>query len=215
MDGRLECPELGLRREASSPEAASFGLCSDELHVGVGTRSWRMPPWFTTGAKPLPAGVVAAALASVRHFGAGMGLILGGFCGALVIGIATGSLGLAALAIMGLVLLGSVLVHEVGHVLAYRILIGRRAPAVLVVRGASCRLVRLSGARASDAVVIAAGSLAPVLAALPLWSLFAHAPALVILATLVALGHVVGLLIPVGDGAALRELARHDAANAA
>lgn len=215
MDGWLECPELGLRLEASAPEAASLGLCSDELLVCFGSRSWRMPPWFTTGAKVLPAGVVAAALASLRHFGAGMGLLLGVLGGALVIGIVTGYLGLAAVAIMGLVLLGSVLVHELGHVLAYRVLIGRRAPAVLVVRGASCRLVRLSGATTPDAVVIAAGSLAPVVAALPLWFLFAQAPVLVILATLVALGHVVGLLIPVGDGAALRELARRDAANAA
>jgi hypothetical protein len=215
VDGDLECPELGLRREASSPEAASFGLCSDELHVTLGARSWRIPPWFTTAAKTLPAGVCAAALASLRHFGAGMGLYLGVLGGALPVGIATGYLGLAAVAIMGLVLLGSVLVHELGHVLAYRLLFGRRAPAVLVVRGASCRLVRLSGPRTSDALVIAAGPLAPVVAAVPLWFLFPHAPALVILATLVAIGHVVGLLIPVGDGAALRELARHDAANAA
>ena len=215
MDGRLECPELGLRVEASSPEAASSGLCSDELLVSVGTRSWRMPPWFTTGAKALPAGIVAAALASLGHFGAGMGLLLGALGGALVIGIATGYLGLAAVSIMGLVLLCSVLVHELGHVLAYRILIGRRAPAVLVVRGASCRLVRLAGARARDAAVVVAGSLAPVVAALPLWFLFAQAPALVILTTLVALGHVVGLVIPVGDGAALRELARRDAATTA
>jgi hypothetical protein len=214
VDGDFECPELGLRREASSPEAAAFGLCSDELLVSIGTRAWRVPPWFTTGAKPLPAGVFAAALASLGHFGAGMGLFLCALGGALVIGVATGYLGLAAVAIMGLVLLGSVLVHEVGHVVAYRLLMGRRAPAVMVVRGASCRLVRLTGTSARDAAVVVAGPIAPVVAALPLWVLFPVAPVPVLLVTLVALGHVVGLVLPAGDGAALRELAGRRAARA-
>lgn len=46
-DGVLICPALGLCHRGSDPEAVVDGLCSDELFLRLGGRSWRLPPWFT------------------------------------------------------------------------------------------------------------------------------------------------------------------------
>ncbi len=207
-DGFLECPALGLRIRASDPDAAGFGLCSDEVFLRVAGRSWRVPPWFTTRSRRLPAGVLPAAVMCLRHFATGMGLIGAVLATALVVGVCAGSLAAIALALAGFALIGSVLVHELGHVVAYRILIGRTAPAVLTVRGASCRVIRLAGRPSSDAWVVLAGPLAPLVVALSSWPLFALAPSAVLLVTLIAIGHVVGLVLPVGDGVTLRAIAR-------
>lgn len=206
--GVLICTELGLRRRRSAPEAVADGLCSEELFLRAGGRSWHLPPWFTSRSRLLPRGVVPAALACVTHFGSGMGLILAALVVLLATGAVFGLSALIALATLGLVLVGSILVHELGHVLAYRILMGVAAPAVLIVRGASCRVLRLSGPWWADVSVVLAGPVAPVVVAACAWPLFELAPPAVLLGALVALGHVVGLALPFGDGAALREIAR-------
>lgn len=207
-DGFLECPALGLRIPESDPEAVALGLCSDELFVHVAGRRWRLPPWFTTRSRRLPSGVLAAAGMCLRFFAAGMGLIGAVLAAALLVGVCAGFLALIALSLTGLALIGSVLVHELGHVLAYRILVGRTAPAVLTVRGASCRVVRLSGRRSADLRVVLAGPFAPLVAASLGWPLFALAPAAVLMVTLIAAGHVAGLALPAGDGATLRAIIR-------
>lgn len=206
-DGVLICPALGLRHRGSDPEAVVDGLCSDELFLRLGGRSWRLPPWFTSRSRQLPSGTLPAAMACLRHFGSGMSLILATLGVALAVGVAFRLLALIAMASIGLVLAASILVHELGHVLAYRILMGAKAPAVLIVRGASCRVLRLSGPWRADVTVVLAGSAAPVVAAACAWPLFGLAPSAVLLGTLIALGHVVGLVLPFGDGAALREIA--------
>ena len=204
----LSCPEMGLRVPAASDDALDLGLCSDELWLRAGRWSCRLPPWTTSRAVPMPSGVLRAAAGALRHFSSGMGLVLVTGAGTLALGVLTGARALVALAVAVLLLLCSVLVHEIGHVLAYRLAIGRAAPAALVVRGLHCRVVRLRGGRRADASVVLAGSLAPVLAAAPVWLLAGWAPALPLSATLIALGHVAGLLLPVGDGASLREILR-------
>jgi len=144
----------------------------------------------------------------LRFFAAGMGLIGAVLAAALVIGACAGLLAVVALSLTGLALIGAVLVHELGHVLAYRILVGRAAPAVLTVRGASCRVVRLSGRSSADLGVVLAGPFAPLLAASLGWPLFALAPAAVLMVTLIAVGHVAGLALPAGDGLTLRAIIR-------
>lgn len=206
-EGVLTCSALGLRQRGPGPRAVADGLCSDELFLRVAGRSWRLPPWFTSRSRQLPHGALAAAVACVSHFGSGMSLILAALGLTLAVGVVGGSLALVALATFGLVLCGSILVHELGHVLAYRILMGATAPAVLVVRGASCRVLRRRGPRGADLSVVLAGSAAPVAAAICSWPLLPLAPSAVFLGALVAVGHVVGLVLPFGDGAALREIA--------
>lgn len=206
--GVLICPELGLRHRGSGPEAVANGLCSEELFLRAAGRSWHLPPWFTSRSRQLPRGIFPAALACMTHFGSGMGLIVAALAVLLATGAVWGLSALIALAILGLVLIGSILVHELGHVLAYRILMGAAAPAVLIVRGASCRVLRLCGPQRADVSVVLAGPVAPVAVAACAWPLFELAPPAVLLGALVALGHVVGLALPFGDGAALREIAR-------
>ncbi|WP_295013659.1 hypothetical protein [uncultured Microbacterium sp.] len=204
----LECPELGLRVGRERPEAVENGLCSEVLMLRLGRRSWSLPPWFTTGARSLPHGIGRASLACLCHFGSGMALLLV-VCGAVVAaGSGLGSLALVALGTIGLLLLSSILVHELGLVLLYRILMGREAPAVMIVRGATCRVLRLAGRPAADVGVVVAGSAAPLFVALLCWPFYPAAPSAVLLGTLVAIGHVVGLAAPFGDGATLREIAR-------
>jgi hypothetical protein len=83
---------------------------------------------------------------------------------------------------------------------------GAEAPAVVVVRGAACHVVRRADGSRADAAVVVAGGAAPVVTVLAALPLAAIAPGVVLLGALVALGHLAALALPVGDGASLREL---------
>lgn len=110
-----------------------------------------------------------------------------------------------------LLFLFSVLVHEVGHVTAFRMMSARGTGARVVSSGLSCRLVRPVGTRAVDLVTILAGPFAP-LALLPILGVLARpAPWLIWGWAGIAIGHIVVLLIPVGDGATLRDALRGSA----
>lgn len=209
--GYLMHERLGIRLpDADETEdlAQDLGLVSTVLRV-QGQR-WRIqiPPWLHHCARPLPPGVLAAAKASIVLNTRGMSLFLLFAASASVAGWLSGSIVLTGLAAAAFVILVSVLVHEVGHVIAYRLLMPRDAPAILVVRGLSCHLVRSTGGPGRDAVIVLAGAIAPVVAAATLLPLYNLASFVVAFALLVALAHVAVLAIPIGDGAALRCLGR-------
>jgi hypothetical protein len=209
--GDLVHEHLGIRlpdADDAHDLAADLGLVSTCLSVG-GTR-WRMriPPWLHPLARPLPAGALAATTASIAHNAAGMSLFLVVAAGALTAGWASGSIALTGLATATVVVLISVLVHEAGHVIAYRLLMPRDAPGILVVRGLSCHLVRAAGGHGRDAGIVLAGAIGPVVAAAALVPLYSVASFVVAFAILVAVAHVALLAIPIGDGAALRDLRR-------
>jgi hypothetical protein len=211
IDGHLVHAGLGLAIPddcAHRALADDLGLVSTRIRVMAGRRTLLLPPWWHSAARPLPASPGRAVLTSIIHNAAGMAPLLALALGAAVLGAGLGSPALVAVGTVAMVCLCSVLVHEAGHVLAFRLLLPRDAPAILVVRGVSCRLVRPSGGTVRDAVVVCAGAAGPLLIAVLLLPAITLAPLLVSFAAMVALAHAAALLIPVGDGAALRDAAR-------
>ncbi len=204
--GRILCEDLKL--DLDPGRARWSGLLSTDVGLRFGRRAVWLPAWFTTAGRRIPHGVALGAIGALLHFAAGMSLFF-------VILVATASIGSflglpllsAAAALVAIVLL-SILVHEAGHVVAYRILMGAEAPAIAVVKGASCRVIRLRGRPNADALVALAGPIAPIMASavfLPFWNL---APPLIGFAVLVGIGHVVSVALPFGDGATVREIMR-------
>lgn len=208
VDGDLVAfPELALHAHRGSAEAASLGLVGEETSIGLGRFAVRIPPWFTSRAMVLPAGVIRGALVAVAHYVRGMSLAFVAATAAVTVGICVEQLAVIGLASMVLLLLASVVVHETGHVVAHRLCFGARASAIAVVRGIDCRLIRARGKQGQDLLVAVAGPLAPSAVAAAAWAAWGLAPFPVLMFTLVALGHVLGLVLPVGDGAAVRDIA--------
>jgi hypothetical protein len=165
-------------------------------------------------ASLLRTSMVQAILHSIRHNALGMArwwvvIVLCGSVGALA-----GLPSLAAIAVAAALFLVSILVHEAGHVAAYRHVAGARAAAVVVSAGARCFLIRpvLSG-RAERWVVIS-GPVAPLLVAIALIPLSPLAAPLFWSWLAIALGHALLLAFPVGDGVNLRLTFRRAARNA-
>ncbi len=211
VDGRLVHVGLGLAIPDDPDHhalAADLGLISTRTRVTLGRWSFLSPPWWGSAARPLPATRGRAVLASIVHNTAGMAPQLVLALGAVALGGMVASTGLVAVGTVALVCLGSLLVHEAGHVLMFRLLLPRDAPGILVVRGLSCRLVRPSGGAVRDAAIVAAGAAVPMLVATLLLPALAVAPLLVAFCAMIALAHAAALVIPAGDGAALRAALR-------
>lgn len=205
--GVVEHPGLGCSVPVGSLDALELGLVSHRPELSVGARRFPLPPWLTAASIALPPGVGRAMLGTLRHQATGMAPLLGASVAALVVGVATASLGLGGVAGLALALLASVLVHELGHVVAYRVLFGATAPAFVVVRGAACHVVRRANDSRADVAVVVAGGAAPVVVVLAALPLAAAAPYPVLLGALVAVGHLAALALPFGDGASLRRIA--------
>ena len=205
--GVVEHPGLGCSVPVGSRDALELGLVSHRAELSVGARRVPLPPWLTAASIALPPGVGRAMLGTLRHQATGMAPLLGASVAALVVGVATASLGLGGVAGLALALLVSVLVHELGHVVAYRVLFGATAPAFVVVRGAACHVVRRADDSRADVAVVVAGGAAPVVVVLAALPLAAAAPYPVLLGALVAVGHLAALALPFGDGASLRTIA--------
>jgi len=151
-------------------------------------------------------GVAIAAVQAFGHYCYGMwrwGLIALALAGASII---AGLPSLMALAAGVLIFFAVVLVHEIGHVLVYRLAAGSSSPGHLVSRGATCHLVRPPLRPWADAAVALGGPLAPLMVALLMLPVFSAAPVLCSAWWAVSLGHVFALVFPRGDGATLRSI---------
>jgi hypothetical protein len=199
-------PGLGLCAERGSKEALSLGLVSEETVVGSGRLAARIPLRFDSRALVLPPGVARGAFAAAAHFVRGMSLVLVLSLAAAAVATSVNHLAIVGLAMMVLLLLAATIVHEVGHVVAYRLRFGVAASAIAVVRGVDCRLTRARGSPGDDLVVAVAGPLAPTVLAVASWVAWGTAPFAVLMFTLIALGHTLSLLLPIGDGATVREI---------
>jgi hypothetical protein len=160
----------------------------------------------------LPSGVLAAtASVAVRVLrglwaGASVGVL------AVVLGVPMQATVMWGAGVLVLAVVPSIVVHEVGHVIAYRLLCGRAAPALLVVRGIDVRLIRRAGRRRHDAVIAASGGLAVLAsAALVVPATLGSLPGVALVWMFVGLGHVAALAVPVGDGLTLWRALRRPA----
>ncbi len=201
-------PGLACAAPAGSREALELGLESERIEIVIRGRAVGSLPWLTSAAIPLPHGSAAAVRATLAHQATGMAPLL--LAGALTLaaGLASGEVGVAGLAMAALLVLASVLVHELGHVIAYRRLFGATAPALVVVRGAACHVVRRADDSPADVAVVVAGGAAPVVVSLAALPLAPVAPAPVLFGALIAVGHLAALALPFGDGASLRAIGR-------
>lgn len=195
---------------------SSERFVQDILELGLASEE-EIPGWRSLvgplpfRARVLPRGVRRSAWVVSSHWAKGQTRWATAVLMSLVVGLATRLHSLVALAAGGLLFALAVLVHEAGHVVAYRALAPRDAPAIFVVRGMRCHLVRMRLMPLSDVAVALAGPLAPggmAIFFVPL--LFAERVApwmpLVCVAWLaLALSHALCAALPLGDGATIRE----------
>ncbi len=106
-------------------------------------------------------------------------------------------------------ILASLVLHECGHVAAYRVVAGHRAACTVKVRRLRAIVVRYPLSPWKDIVVTVAGPLAPALVTLPAaTAVSTSSPMYGVAMILAATSHVFLLLDPRGDGAALASAIR-------
>lgn len=108
---------------------------------------------------------------------------------------------------VGMALIGSVVVHEAGHVLALRL--GRsHVPAVLVAMTLSPHVVRPRLNRRRDVLVTVAGPLAPTALTLAAAPGIVRSTTALVAMSIISLAHVLALVLPTADRRALRAALR-------
>ncbi|KGJ81777.1 hypothetical protein GY21_01500 [Cryobacterium roopkundense] len=199
----------GLDLATDDPAAAcELGLVSVDWHWVGRSRRVRLALPGRWRSRPVPRGAMRAAAASVAHNAWGMLPWFGAVAALLLCGLVPDIAALAGVGWgLGLFLL-SVLVHEAGHVVAFRVVGGPKAAGFLVSRGMRSHLVRPRLSRRADLTIIVAGPLSPLLAVGVLWPVVFASPVLFVVWCVLALSHALTLLVPVGDGANARDALR-------
>jgi hypothetical protein len=172
-------------------------------------------PWWRcrSRAVALKRGVVSGGIGSLVHNTRGMAIPLGLCMVVSVVAGVLGHVGLAGIAIAGLILASSVLVHELGHVVALRML-APGSPAIMVSRGVHCHLVRKALCGWREITIVLSGPFAPALLSPLLLPWATVSPFLFWGWAAASVGHAVMPLFPVGDGSNLRSaLTGHRSAN--
>lgn len=179
--------------------AYQYGLISEHRYLMVG--QLRLPialPQYRS--RRLPEGVARGALHSIGHNIAGMKMGAASEIGLIALALVTKSGAFVALACVLAMFLVSVVVHEAGHVVAYR-LFSTAGPGYLVRSGVRCYLIRPVLPRIADRWVIAAGPIAPLAVAILCIPVMLYAPIPYLAWLAIALGHALTLALPAGDGA--------------
>ncbi len=193
---------------ASAAQAADLGMASIRISPNGNRPFRRRGPLSLVAAVPLKKGTGAAlgqtawvALVGIRL---PLALFLFGGVGAQLAHQPV----LVFLSGAGFYLMTSLVLHECAHVLAYRLLAGPEACAVLVRSATRLRVVRVVLPSSRDIMVTLAGPLAPmvVLGGILPWA--QNLPLHTAVAGAVALAHLFLLALPFGDGNALRMAVR-------
>lgn len=169
---------------------------------------------MTPVRRELPVGLGRALGAAVVAFARTHGIVIGVLAalvaGAAVLGLAVVAHGIALLA-LGLL---ATVVHELGHVAAYRML-SPRAPAVLESELLRAALHREPLTPRADRAVTLAGPLAPLLIVAALVPFAGALPAELVGAAVVAVAHAASMLLPTADRRAWRQVAPRNSGAAA
>ena len=172
------------------------GLASQSRYQWSISRIWTS----STYSQPLQEGGPKAAAQAAAFFFLGMTrwwLIAAALA---LLAVVSGILSFFALAIALTLLLLSVVIHELGHVVAFRAFARPSSTAYVVSRGFNCSLIRRAIPNSAELLIVTAGPIAPLLfsfAFLP----FLIGPVYVFWFWLaLSAGHVMSLFIPVGDG---------------
>jgi len=160
----------------------------------------------TPARRRLPVGLGRGLGAAIAVFARTHGVVIGALAvlvaGAAALGLVVVAHGVALLA-LGLL---ATVVHELGHVTAYRLLSPRGA-AVLESELLRAALHRESLTRRADRAVTLAGPLAPLLVVAALVPFAGVLPAELVGAAVVAVAHAASLLLPTADRRAWRQAA--------
>lgn len=161
---------------------------------------------MTPARRRLPVGLGRGLGAAIAVFARTHGVVIGALAvlvaGAAALGLVVVAHGVALLA-LGLL---ATVVHELGHVTAYRLLSPRGA-AVLESELLRAALHRESLTRRADRAVTLAGPLAPLLVVAALVPFAGVLPAELVGAAVVAVAHAASLLLPTADRRAWRQAA--------
>jgi hypothetical protein len=122
-----------------------------------------------------------------------------------MVGFAAGLSSVIALAAGALLFAAAILVHEIGHVLAYRALAPRDSPGIMVTRGLRCHLVRKTLTAKADLAVALAGPMAPAVVGAFLLPVAAWVPLVFWAWAALALSHAACAALPFGDGETIRD----------
>lgn len=156
----------------------------------------------------LPPGLGAALRSAIAAFARTQGVLIGGIA---LLALSMGALGFVVVAHgMWLLTLGlfATPLHELGHLLAYRVATPSGA-AVLECDSLHAALHREPLAGRADRAVTLAGPLAPLLLVIALAPLAGALPAEAVAATLVAVAHLASLALPTADRRAWRQAAQY------
>lgn len=178
------------------------------------------PPAVPSGPPPasgsplpseLPLGPIAATTAVVVSVLRSIGAWSIGLSGLLAVGEATGMVELGeSIWQAPLLFLVVAVAHELGHLIAI-VALGGKIEAVGTVGQVAVGITHYSLGRTADVICVCGG---PVLAAVVGSSIAVAAwpSANAFLVAMIGLGHLISLVVPVGDGAQLRRLLRPPAA---
>ena len=186
--------------------ARELGLVTVTWGMAGRERRARLLRLVVTRSVDLPAGILPAVVTSLSVHARGSipAATMAGLAAA--VGLLTGFLGVTASGIALAALAASVIVHETGHVVVYRLVAPAEAWGTIVRGAAAGHLVRMPlGARA-DVLVACGGAGAVVAGTLLFLPLAPASPLVPVLWGAIAGGHALSLLVPVGDGATIRTL---------
>ena len=203
-DDTISCDGLALSIPLSTDDVRRVvlesGMASD------GPRGWIFAGAFRVRYRcaPLRKGLTSAVVHCVSHYAASLLPVAAAIAGLMLIGIAADLPSLIAISLLVVMLMISVVVHEVGHVVVFRLVAGAETTAHMVVRGISFSLVRRPLERNREILVVIAGPLAPLALAVLAVPLSSVGPLLWWAWLVFGGGHALTLLFPQGDGANLR-----------
>lgn len=199
-------PALGLRVPAGLPGGADlvlrYAMAGERVVLRAAGR--RVPLWWHRRSRRLPASVARTTLSAALQLVVAMAPWLAAAAGSAVAGWLTGFGSLTATGLVVAMIVLSVVVHELGHVVAFRLL--SSAPAWLVTTATSAALVRPRHPR--EWMVVLAGPLAPLALAAAAAPVVAFSPPSWWGWLAIAAGHLLSLAFPVGDGESLRAVLR-------
>lgn len=194
---QIPCGEPGWRRLM-----LDLGLASEVSRFGSGWLSLLLLP--RSRALVLDNSAFVASAQSLGHNLFGMARWFAASALLCIAGVYLELPSIVALGVFFAMFLCSLLVHELGHVVAFRAVAPRGAHGILVSDGLKCHLVRRVCSRRVERLVVLSGPVAPAVITVVLVGFTPETPWMLGMWLVLCMGHLLTLALPVGDGANFR-----------
>ncbi|PPH21730.1 hypothetical protein C5D47_09320 [Rathayibacter toxicus] len=150
------CCAVSVRELDYEQKMLDYGMASEPPRRGLFGALWPR-----SRAVLMPHSIPAAVVRSLLHNSMGMLLWWCASLALILVGLVSTVPSFIALGVALILFFSAVLIHEVGHVVAFRLRAGPWTTGVLVSRGVRCYMVRPAINRAHECLVILAGPCAP------------------------------------------------------